>query len=56
VWLRNRRRKNLPLRCGGSGVTNDWIVTLCLVAGLVAILVLVAEFGWERWFRRKPHA
>jgi hypothetical protein len=35
-------------------MTNDWVETACLIVGLVAIVVLVADFGWERWFRRKP--
>jgi hypothetical protein len=32
-------------------VSTVWIEML---VALVAILVLVADFGWERWFRRKP--
>jgi len=32
---------------------NLWMENLFSLIALVAILVLVADFGWEQWRRRK---
>lgn len=43
------------MRLGGVGVRDALIENLCWIVALAAILVLVADFGWERWRRRKPY-